>query len=198
MFTGLVEDVGVVREVRPAGAGRRLLVEPRRWRRDSREGDSIAVSGVCLTLAAAPERGALAFDVVGETLRRTTLGDLEPGAHVNLEGSLRAGDEIGGHFVQGHVDGVGRVTRVDADNGDWRIAVQPPEWMMDLAPEKGSIAVDGVSLTIASATEGHFEIALIPTTLERTTLASLREGDACNLEGDILTKAVAHLLRRRG
>lgn len=197
MFTGLVEAVGVVTDAAPSPAGRRLVIDPRRWDRSPRAGDSVSVSGVCLTLLEPRSDGSLAFDVVGETLAKTTLGSLAPGGHVNLEGSLRAGDELGGHFVQGHVDGVGRITRVQTEEQDWRLTIEPPDWMMDLVVPKGSITVEGVSLTIASVEGGHFEIALIPTTLERTTLATLREGDACNLEGDILAKTVAHLLARR-
>jgi riboflavin synthase alpha subunit len=197
MFTGLVQDVGLVREASPSPAGRRMVIETRHWDRRPAAGDSVCVSGVCLTLLEPGADGALAFDVIGATLSCTTLGSLEAGSHVNIEGSLRAADEIGGHFVQGHIDGVGRVTRVQRDESDWRIAIEPPEWMMDLVVPKGSIAVDGVSLTIASINGGRFEIALIPTTLERTTLGALREGDLCNLEGDILAKTVARLLERR-
>lgn len=198
MFTGLVQDVGLVREASPTPAGRRLVIETRHWDRRPVAGDSVCVSGVCLTLLEPTADGALAFDVIGETLSRTTLGSLEAGSHVNIEGSLRATDEIGGHFVQGHIDGVGRVTRVQRDEADWRVAIEPPEWMMDLMTPKGSVAVEGVSMTIATVERGRFELALIPTTLERTTLGALREGDGCNLEADILAKTIAHLLERRG
>jgi len=197
MFTGLVQDVGLVREASPSPAGRLLVIETRHWDRRPLAGDSVCVSGVCLTLLEPRAGGALAFDVSGGALSRTTLGSLETGSHVNIEGSLRAADEIGGHFVQGHIDGVGRVTRVQADEADWRISIEPPEWMMDLVVPKGSIAVEGVSLTIASVDGGRLPLALIPTTLERTTLGALREGDECNLEADILAKTVAHLLARR-
>jgi len=194
VFTGLVQAVGVIIRAEPTAAGRRLVVDPGAWTHRPAPGESISVSGACLTQAGAFE-GRLVFDVVPETLARTTLGAREPGSRVNLERSLAAGDLIGGHFVQGHVDGVGTVERVRTD-GEWRVRVAAPEAVAAYLVPKGSIAVEGVSLTIAAVDGDAFEIALIPTTLAETTLAELREGDRVNLEADTLAKTVATLLAR--
>lgn len=197
MFTGLVQAVGTIAEARAGAGGRRLLVDPGDWDHRPEVGESISVSGCCLTLATPPAREKLlAFDVVGETLSRTTLGGYAPGSRVNLERSLRAADLLGGHFVQGHVDGVGTVERVQ-EGTDYRIAVRPPRELMPYITPKGSVAIDGVSLTIAGLDPGAgtFEVALVPTTLARTTLASLQTGDRVNLEADTLAKTIVHWLR---
>ncbi|HSL65744.1 MAG TPA: riboflavin synthase [Gaiellaceae bacterium] len=183
MFTGIVQQLGRVRSFEDG----RLVVE--RGAVDAAVGDSVAVNGVCLTVV---ERGpdTLAFDVVPETVSR-----VRPFAEaVNLEPALRAGDPMGGHVVQGHVDGVGRVRAVD-EEGIW---VDPSAELLAYVVEKGSIAVDGVSLTVAEVDDAGFRIALIPHTREVTTLGSLRPGDAVNLEGDVLAKYVERLLERRG
>jgi riboflavin synthase len=199
MFTGLVQGVGVVGESRPTAAGIRLLVDPRDWPHRPLPGESIAVSGVCLTLAApvGPDR-QLAFDVVAETLARTTLGRLAPSSRVNLERSLAVGDLLGGHFVQGHVDGVGVVERVET-GGDRRVRIRPPAELMPCIAPKGSVTVEGVSLTVAAADGegGAFEVALIPTTLALTTLDDLRPGAAVNIETDVLARTVVHYIRHR-
>lgn len=200
MFTGLVQSTGVLESLSPAPAGRRLVVRCTRWDHRPAPGDSIAVSGCCLTVAetprASPEGMLLAFDVVPETLDRTTLGGLAPGGAVNLEHSVTASTLMGGHFVQGHVDGVGRIDRVQTQ-GQWRLRVAPPPALMPYIVPKGSVCLDGVSLTIAEVNpaEGWFEVALIPTTLERTTLGALRPGSAVNIEADVLVKTVVHVLR---
>ena len=156
-------------------------------------GDSVAVAGVCLTAVEAAD-GVLAFDVVPETLRRSSLGRLEPGAGVNVEPSLRVGDQLGGHFVQGHVDGVGHVRRADAEG----LEIEAPPDVLRYCAEKGSIAVEGVSLTIAGLDEKSFSVALIPHTLAATTLGRRRVGDSVNLETDILAKYVdRHLTAQR-
>jgi riboflavin synthase len=200
VFTGLVQSVGLVRSVTPSGAGASVLVEASGWARGAALGDSISVSGCCLTVAEGsdPSRGLLRFDVVRETLSRTTLGGLAGGSRVNLERSVRADTLMGGHFVQGHVEGVGSVQRVDDSPGDWRLRVKPAGELLDCIAPKGSIAIDGVSLTIAALVGESFEIALIPTTLERTTLGALRAGDRVNIETDILARQVVHALRRAG
>lgn len=197
MFTGIVQSIGLVARLDRSGAGARLAIDPGSWRHEARPGDSICVAGCCLTLAAAADGGLLAFDVVGETLARTTLGSLGPGARVNLEASLRPDAPIGGHFVQGHIDGVGTVAAVRDAAADRRLAVRAPPDLLDCIVPKGSIGLDGVSLTIATVREDVFEIALIPTTLDRTTLGSLAVGDACNVETDIIARTVAHILGRR-
>ena len=165
-------------------------------------GDSICISGVCLTVVEVPgggeggEGGVLEFDVVGETLSRTTLGSLAAGDAVNVEPAVTPMQPLGGHVVQGHVDGVGRVERVVEEGDDWRLRIAASGDLIDLLPGKASVAVEGVSLTVAASGEEWFEVALIPTTLSRTTLGASRVGDAVNLEADVLAKHVAHLLRR--
>ncbi|MBL8990346.1 MAG: riboflavin synthase [Phycisphaerae bacterium] len=200
MFTGLVQSTGVLESLTPTPAGRRLIVRCPGWDHRPAPGDSIAVSGCCLTVAepprASPGGTALAFDVVPETLDKTTLGALTPGDAVNLEHAVTASTLMGGHFVQGHVDGVGRVDRAET-SGQWRIRIAPPPALMPYMVPKGSVCVDGVSLTIADVrpAECWFEVALIPTTLERTTLRALRPSGAVNIEADVLVKAVVHALR---
>jgi len=199
MFTGLVEAVGVVREARPVAAGMRLLVDPMGWDHRPDLGESIAVSGCCLTVAAAMGSGGgpMAFDVVPETLAKTTLGGkVGVGSRVNLEHAATAATLMGGHFVQGHVDGVGVVERVERA-GEWRVRVRPPAELMPYVTPKGSVTIEGVSLTVAAVDPagGWFEVALIPTTLDKTTLGDLKPGDGCNLEADVLAKTVVHYLR---
>jgi riboflavin synthase len=182
MFTGIVRERGRVASF----DGSRLVVETGT---EADVGDSVAIAGVCLTVAARDE-GRLAFDVVPETLSRTTLGGLGAGDEVNVEPSLRAGDPLGGHIVQGHVDGVGRLR----ERGDLTWFDAPAE-IVRYCVEKGSIAVDGTSLTVAATDDGGFAVALVPHTLEATTLGSLAPGDAVNLEVDVLAKYVEKLAR---
>jgi riboflavin synthase len=183
MFTGIVREVGTVR----AFDGSRLVVETGT---EAGIGDSVAISGVCLTVTGR-ENGSLAFDVVGETLDRTTLGRLAVGSRVNVEPSLRAGDPLGGHIVQGHVDGHGSLR----GRGDLTWFDAPPE-ITRYCVEKGSIAVDGTSLTVAAVDDDGFAVALIPHTLEATTLGLLEPGDPVNLEVDVLAKYVERLATR--
>lgn len=201
MFTGIVETTGVVRALRPTAAGLRLVVDAGGLRERPVHGASISVSGVCQTVAtdAFP---LLEFDVVPETLRRTTIGRLRAGDPVNLEPSLRPSDRIEGHIVQGHVDGVARVTAVTEGGPEWLLGLEleDEEAGAYIIP-KGSVAVDGVSLTVAEceATGGaRFSVALIPTTLERTTLGRRRPGDAVNIETDITVRTIVTYLRRLG
>jgi riboflavin synthase len=191
MFTGLVKATGTV----TAFAGGRLRVEAPPFGLD--EGDSIAVDGVCLT-ATEVDGGAFEADVVDETLRRSTLGSLAEGDTVNLEPPLRAGDPLGGHVVQGHVDGTGVVESV-AEEGFGRLMriAAPPE-LLRYVVEKGSLAVDGVSLTVADVDGDGFAIALIPETIERTTLGAAAPGRAVNLEVDVLAKYVEKLTAALG
>lgn len=200
MFTGLIQAMGEVLEFGPAPAGARLLVCPGAWAHAAQPGESIAVSGVCLTHAPGPGStgGSLAFDVVPETLARTTLGRLIRGARVNLEHSARADTLLGGHIVQGHVDGVGDVVGVERAGGQWRVRIAPPVELMPCIVEKGSIAVEGVSLTLAAVGPGWFEVALIPETLARTTLGALDRGAAVNIETDIIARTVVSYLERFG
>lgn len=196
MFTGLIRHLGRVDGVEKRAAMVRLRIShPRRkWRR-SELGESIAVDGCCLTLAAA-KPGVLEFDVVPETLRRTTLGGLKRGTVVHLERSMNAATLIGGHLVQGHVDGVGRILRV-VRGDEWTVRVAPGAALMPFVAPKGSIALAGVSLTIAGLAPAWFEVALVPTTLKETTLARLGRGDLVNIECDMIAKMVVHWLERQ-
>ena len=194
MFTGLVKEVGVVAAVTHGADGVRLEVQAG-LSSSAAIGDSVAVNGVCLTVVAAGG-GTLAFDAVPETLARSSLGMLGPGSRVNLEPALRAGDPLGGHYVQGHVDGVGRVRSVDPEGDGSRIWVDAGAGLLRYVVEKGSIAVEGTSLTVAGLDGGGFAVALIPHTLAATTLGGLSAGDAVNLEVDVLAKCVEKLLPR--
>ena len=158
---------------------------------------SICVSGVCLTVVTSDSH-TMAFDVIAETLAKTSLGTLSAGDAVNIEHALLPTTPMGGHFLQGHVDAVGRVARVIYNNEECRLTVTPPAELMDYIVPKGSVGIDGVSLTVASVTHDDFDVALIPTTLEITTLSALHEGDPVNLETDIVSKTIVHWLQRRG
>jgi riboflavin synthase len=196
MFTGIVEAVGSVSGLVPRGALVRIAVEAPAVREGVRVGDSIAVNGVCLTVAELTSRG-FAFDAVKETLERSALGDLVAGGRVNLERALRADGRLDGHFVQGHVDGTGRVRALERAGDDVRLRVDcGPEVAEYLVP-KGSVAIDGVSLTVVGARDTGFDVALIPHTLASTTLGERRPGDRVNLEADVLGKYVKRFLERR-
>ena len=179
------------------GAVGRLVIESSRVTGDVALGDSVAINGVCLTVTHIGN-GELSFDAVPETLSRSTLGTLRPGDRVNLEGSLRAGKMIGGHFVQGHVDGIGTIESVRTLSDSAVISVAAPGEIMRYVVEKGSIAIEGISLTIASCNDAGFSVAVIPHTLEVTTLGLKRAGDKVNLEGDIIGKYVEKFLAGRG
>jgi len=189
MFTGLIETIGqVVRAERRADV-LRLAVDMGPAAEGIRPGDSINLSGACQTIAAIHGRVA-EFDAVAETLARTTLGDWQPGRRVNIERSLRPGDRLGGHFVSGHVDATGSCVENCKRDGGWRLRVEAPsELFAEIAP-KGSVAVDGVSLTVVEAAAPVFSVAIIPTTLRQTTLGDLKSGDRVNLETDLLAKYV--------
>lgn len=204
MFTGLVQAIGTVERSERTPAGVRLSVSPQGpgggWGYTPSLGESMSVSGCCLTVAGTdPITGAWLFDVVRETLAKTTLGGLGSGKRVNLEHSVTPATLLGGHLVQGHVDGVGVVEQVNR-GGDWRVRVRPPAGLMEYMTPKGSVAMDGVSLTLAEVdvASGWFEVALIPTTLEATTLGGLEEGGRCNLEADAVVKTVVHWLKHYG
>jgi riboflavin synthase len=192
MFTGIVRELGTV----DAFDGSRLVVAAPETAAGAVVGDSVAVAGVCLTVVAS-EDGRLAFDAIPETLARTVLGSFEPGDPVNVEPSLRVGDPLGGHVVQGHVDAVGRVRSVTSEGDGRRVWVDAPEAVVRYCIEKGSIAVDGVSLTVAAFDDDGFEVALIPHTLGVTTLGRLEPGNDVNLEADVLGKVVERLLSAR-
>jgi riboflavin synthase len=193
MFTGLVQERGRI-AARSGGAdGVRLVVAAPQTAAGASVGDSISIDGCCLT-AVAVEDGSIAFDAVPETLSRTALADVEAGDAVNLEPALRAGEPLGGHYVQGHVDGVGLVRSVAPEGDGARVWLDAPPELLRYCVEKGSIAVQGVSLTIAALDEDGFAVALVPHTLEATTLGGLEPGAPVNLEADVLAKYVERLL----
>jgi riboflavin synthase len=193
VFTGIVREVGTIASVEGGEAGVRLVVEAPQTAAGVAIGDSVSIGGVCLTVVAADD-GRLSFDAVPETLRRTSLGRLAAGEGVNLEPALAAGEPMGGHVVQGHVDGVGGVVSLEPEGEGARLTVTAPSELLRYCVEKGSIAVEGVSLTIAALRDDGFEIALVPHTLAATTLGGLRPGDPVNLEADVLAKYVERLL----
>jgi riboflavin synthase alpha subunit len=193
MFTGIVRERGRVAGIDGGDAGVRLRVAAPATAPGVALGDSVSIGGVCLTVVAV-EGDEIAFDAVPETLSRTALGGLGAGDEVNVEPALRAGEPLGGHVVQGHVDGVGSVRSVVREGDGKRIWVDAPQDMLRYCVEKGSIAVDGVSLTVADLDGSGFAIALIPHTLTETTFGALAVGDEVNLEVDILAKYVERLL----
>jgi riboflavin synthase len=196
MFTGIVEELGEVVALESGEESIRLTLRGPTVTGDAVAGASIAVDGVCLTVVAVHD-GTFTADVMRETLDRSALGALEPGARVNLERAVRASDRLGGHIVQGHVDGLGTV--VSRTPGGWweilRIGLEPT--LARYVVEKGSVAVDGVSLTVSAVGDGWFEVSLIPTTLELTTLGRRQPGERVNLEVDVIAKYVERLLEER-
>jgi riboflavin synthase len=191
MFTGLVADIGKVDAVEAGADGARLRISTP-LAAELALGDSVAVNGACLT-ATAVQGDTFETEAMNQTLKLTTTGGLEAGSPVNLELALRASDRLGGHIVQGHVDGVGKIVSTEDDGFARRIRVAPPAELLPLIVERGSIAVDGVSLTVSGLDDTSFEVSLIPETLERTTLGDRREGDSVNLECDVVARYVQRL-----
>jgi riboflavin synthase len=191
VFTGLVREVGTVASM----VDGRLTIEAPETAQGVQLGDSVAIDGVCLTVVACVD-STLSFDAVPETLARTALGTLDQGSRVNLEPALRAGDALGGHYVQGHVDGVGSVESVAPEGEGRRVRFVAPAELLRYIVEKGSIAVQGTSLTVAAVDDAGFEVALIPHTLQATTLGMLQADQPVNLETDVLAKYVEKLLPR--
>ncbi len=195
MFTGIVRELGRVAAADGGAEGVRLLVEAPQTAAAVAVGDSVSISGCCLT-AVEVSGPRVAFDAVPETLRRTSLGRLAAGSAVNLEQALRAGDPLGGHYVQGHVDGVGRTRSVEPEGEGARVWFDAATDVLRYVVEKGSITVEGVSLTVAHLDRAGFAVALVPHTLTTTTLGSLERGQQVNLEVDVLAKYVERLLAR--
>ncbi len=193
MFTGIVEELGEVVAVEPLADASRLTVRGPVVTSDAGHGDSISVNGVCLTVVA-NDGGAFTVDVMSETLKRSSLGALVPGSAVNLERAVRVSDRLGGHVVQGHVDGTGEIVAVTPDEHWTIVRVSLPDGLSRYVVEKGSITVDGVSLTVSAIEPAWFEVSLIPTTLSLTTLGAKGPGDPVNLEVDVLAKHVEKLL----
>jgi riboflavin synthase len=195
MFTGIVETVGIIEGIEPGDDLTRLVVGAESIADGMKLGDSVAVNGGCLTVTSIRD-GRFAFEAIPETMERTSLGDLKVGARVNLERAMRAGDRLDGHIVQGHVDGVGTVRQAIQDGNDVRLQIDCDPELADCVVEKGSIAVDGVSLTVSALLPSGFEVALIPHTLEVTTLSDRQPHDRVNLEVDVLGKYVKRYLER--
>ncbi|MEO6857347.1 MAG: riboflavin synthase [Solirubrobacteraceae bacterium] len=192
MFTGLVQDLGRVAATQRSPDGVRLTVDTA-LAAELGNGDSVAVNGVCLTAVAVGE-GSFTAEVMNETLQRSSLRDADDGAVVNLELPLRASDRLGGHVVQGHVDGVGEITALSEDGFSRQVRISVPAELLRYVVAKGSVAVDGVSLTVAELDDASFTVSLIPETLERTNLGSAGVGTRVNLEVDVLAKYVEKLM----
>jgi len=202
MFTGLVQAIGTVVSCAPSEAGLRIAIDPGSWDHATVLGESIAVSGICLTVTGITREGHWTFDAVPQTLALTCAGSWRAGTRVNLEHAVAASTPLGGHIVQGHVDGIGTVESVDRSGGGWRTRIAAdPAMLAPLAPQ-GSVAVDGVSLTVAACGTGWLEVALIPETLARTTLADALAGVRVHIEVDHIAKlvdrAVTRMLAARG
>ena len=195
MFTGIVREVGVVIGAEGAAGGKTLVVRAPETAARTGVGDSVSINGCCLTATAIVDE-AIAFDAVPETIGRTTLGRLELEVRVNVEPAIRAGEALGGHYVQGHVDAVGRIRSVDDEGEGLRVLLEAPDAVSRYCVEKGSVAVDGVSLTVAALADDGFVVALVPHTLAVTTLSTLRPGQDVNLEADVLAKYVERLISR--
>jgi riboflavin synthase len=193
MFTGIIEELGKVTRVEQLGNNARLVIEARLVTEDIHEGDSIAVNGVCLT-ALDVNNSSFAADVSRETLDRSTLGGLKPGAPVNLERSVTPVTRLGGHLVQGHVDARGTFLRATDHGGSWTVRIAYPPEIARYLVFKGSVAVEGISLTIAALTNDYFEIAIIPKTWELTNFSHLRPGNDVNLEVDVIAKYIERIL----
>jgi len=193
MFTGIIEELGRVHEVEARGEDARIVIEAELVTEDIHEGDSIAVNGVCLT-ALAVRKDSFAADVSRETLNRSTLGRLQKGAPVNLERSVTPVTRLGGHLVQGHVDARGKFLGAEAHGGSWTVRIAYPPEIARYLVFKGSVAVEGISLTIAELTDDDFAIAIIPKTWDVTNFSHLQAGDAVNLEADVIAKYVERIM----
>src|SRR5215212_4685322 len=193
MFTGIIEELGSVRSIEERGENARIVISAQLVTEGTNHGDSVSVNGVCLT-ALDIQRDSFAADVSRETLLRSTLGSLKPGAPVNLERAVTPATRLGGHIVQGHVDAPGRLSSVEDHGESWTIRIGYPEEIARYLVFKGSVAVEGISLTIAGLTDEYFEVAIIPKTWEVTNLSYLKPGDGVNLEVDVIGKYVERLL----
>lgn len=194
MFTGIIEEVGTVRRIERGAKGARLTIGAKTVLEDTKIGDSIATNGVCLTVVS-QTRDSFSADVMAESLRRSALGSLQSGSPVNLERAMAANGRFGGHIVSGHVDGTGRITRIRRDDTAIWYTVACDAALLRYIVEKGSIAIDGISLTVAAVTAQDFSISAIPHTVAQTVLSERREGDVVNLECDIIGKYVEKLLQ---
>jgi riboflavin synthase len=196
VFTGIVRELGTIVAAEEYGGGRALVVRAPGIAASTSAGDSVSINGCCLT-AESVDSEQISFHAVSETLARTTLGQVQSEDRVNVEPAVRAGEPLGGHYVQGHVDGVGRVQSVEAEGEGLRVFVEASDDVLRYCVEKGSVTIDGVSLTVAELADDAFAVALVPHTLEMTTLASLVPGRQVNLEADVLAKYVERALSWR-
>lgn len=196
MFTGIIEELGTLRSFEKDVGGARMVVEAAVVTSDAVEGDSIAVNGVCLTALDITD-DSFAADLSQETLERTTLGNLTPGSRVNLERAVTPATRLGGHIVQGHVDGRGTFKAVNKDGDFWTATIGFPSEIAPYLVYKGSVCVEGISLTVAALRETEFDVALIPKTWEMTNLSTLKPGDAVNLEADVIAKYVERMMSLR-
>ena len=194
MFTGLVEEIGAVAAITPNGPGARLTIHCETVLEGLTLGDSVAVNGACLTATEITD-SSFAVDCIAETLSRTAIGTLEVGMPVNLERAMRLGDRLGGHLVQGHIDGTGEVVSLTPEGDSLRVRVRLPEDLRKYVVEKGSVAIDGISLTIAERHDDGLTVALIPHTMAHTTLGPASQGRMVNLEVDLVAKYVAQLVQ---
>lgn len=197
MFSGIIDVIGEVVSSAQTAAGRTLSIRASGYWHGVGDGASIAIDGVCLTVTRVSNDIA-SFDVVAETLRRTTLGELAAGSRVNLQKSLAVGDRVDGHFVQGHVDAMATVVKIEHDPSDVRWWFAPDAAALPYIIPKGGVAIDGISLTVVSVSDGMFDVALIPTTLQRTTLGLKAAGARVNIETDILARTVVNYLQFMG
>jgi len=196
MFTGIIEHLGRVASIEATAEGGRLRIHAGALASALAISNSVAVNGCCLTIVEVTD-DTFAADLSSETLRRTSLGTMKPGTRVNLERPLTAGKELGGHFVQGHVDGVGQVSRVTQEGANWWLGVRVPPEVERYVAMKGSLAIDGISLTVAAFDAGIVDLAIIPFTWANTNLQTLAPGDSVNLEADILAKYIERLIEAR-
>ena len=194
MFTGLIEEIGNITAVTPNASGKQFRIAAQKVLSDLKHGDSIAIDGVCLT-AIAIDRAGFSAQAVHETLYRSTLGDIRRGAQVNLERAVQASSRFGGHIVQGHVDGVGEIVAIDREGQGAVFRVRVPSELNRYMVEKGSVAIQGISLTIADIRESLISISVIPVTLQETNLHTRKVGDTVNLEVDILAKYAERMMR---
>jgi riboflavin synthase len=197
VFTGIIEHVGTIESLDLSGDGGRIAIQAPSVAPSLAVSNSIAINGCCLTVVSR-DTERFSADLSGETLAKTSFRELKPGARVNLEQALTAGKELGGHFVLGHIDNVGRITHLTAEGENWWLGVQVPEDFARYIVPKGSVTIDGISLTVARWSNRIAEVAVIPYTYERTNLRDRRPSDAVNLEGDVLGKYVERYLEARG
>jgi riboflavin synthase, alpha subunit len=197
MFTGIIEELGTIAGFEKHASGAKMRIAAKTVTEDTKEGDSIAVNGVCLT-ALDIEKNSFSADVSEETLKRSTLGRLAVGSRVNLERAVTPATRLGGHIVQGHVDGRGKFVSAVRNGDFWTVRIGFPREMAHYFVYKGSVAVEGISLTIAALADDYFEIAVIPKTWELTNLSTLKPGDEVNLEADVIAKYVERILTLKG